>query len=227
MKGLPFWVYLALAAVVLLLCLAIWHGIRRSLLRRRKQKYLQEGGRKGEQALEEAFEALGGYRRILSNVYIPTARSTTEIDLIMLHHSGVYVVENKSYSGWIFGSSQDQYWLQTFPNGERMNFYNPIRQNQGHIASLMKFLGREDREHFHSIIVFSDRCTFKELDLRDTDAWIIHASELRRTLKKAGKSSRYCLTRSEISKLYRQLEPRTRVSSRVKRDHLRMVRNKK
>ena len=216
---------LVLAAVLLLWFL--WRALRKAAAQRHKQKYLQEVGRKGEQALEAQFAALGGYHKILSNVYIPTARSTTEIDLIMLHHTGVYVVENKSYSGWIFGSEENQYWLQTFPNGDKMNFYNPIRQNEGHIASLMKFLGRQDRENFHSIIIFSDRCTFKELDCRHTDAWLIHNSELKRTLKKAGAKTKYALTRSEIREIYRQLEPRTKVSRQVKRDHLRTVKSKK
>lgn len=220
---LPFCIFVA---GVLLLWL-LWRRLRKAIAEHHKRKYLQEVGRKGEKALEAQFSALGGYHKILSNVYVPTAHSTTEIDLIMLHHTGVYVVENKSYSGWIFGSEENQYWLQTFPNGDKMNFYNPIRQNEGHIASLMKFLGRTDRENFHSIIVFSDRCTFRELDCRHADAWLIHSSELKRTLKKAGKKTKYALTRSEIRAIYQELEPRTRVSGQVRREHLRNVKKKK
>ena len=222
--------YLVPALLILLGILLIWllcRKVRTAIAQLHKKKYLQEVGRKGEEALEAQFASLSGYHKILSNVYIPTARSTTEIDLIMLHHTGIYVVENKSYSGWIFGSEENKYWLQTFPNGDKMNFYNPILQNDGHIASLMKYLGRKDREHFHSIIIFSDRCTFKELHCRHTDAWLIHNRELKRTIRRAGRKTKYALTRSEIREIYKQLLPCTKVSKQVKRDHLKTVKKKK
>lgn len=222
--------YLIPAACVLaaaLLLLLFCRNVKSAIARLHKTKYLQEVGKRGEAALTAQFEALSGYRKIITNAYIPTSRSTTEVDLIMLHHSGVYVVEFKSYSGWIFGSEESQYWLQTFPNGDKMNFYNPIRQNEGHIASLMKFLGRKDRENFHSIILFSDRCTFKELHCRHTDAFLIHSRELKKTLRKAGRKTKYALTRSEIRAIHKQLLPCTKVSKQVKKDHLRTVKKKK
>ena len=56
---------------------------------------------------------------------------TTEIDVLMLHTSGIYVFESKNYSGWIFGDEKSKTWTQTLPNGrgrraQKERFLNPI-----------------------------------------------------------------------------------------------------
>ena len=43
-------------------------------------------------------------------------------------------------SGWIFGSENNRTWVQTFPNGERLKFQNPLRQNYGHVKAVEKLL---------------------------------------------------------------------------------------
>jgi hypothetical protein len=50
------------------------------------------------------LEKLKGDHKLLTNVYLPKKDgSTTEIDLIMIDETGIYVFESKNYSGWIFG----------------------------------------------------------------------------------------------------------------------------
>lgn len=211
---------------------ALYAWIRRKLDRRRKQRRLDEVGRKGEEELSARLLQLKGYRKILQNVYIPTARSTTEADLIMLHHSGIYVFENKAYSGWIFGAAESQYWMQTRANGTRNSFYNPIRQNEGHINSLMKLLGVKNRELFHSVVVFSDKAEFKEVDcegrsfVNNHETWVIHLQDLYRALKKSGAKTKYSLTRSELRCIYQQLLPCTKVSGKVKQQHIKDIKRK-
>jgi hypothetical protein len=57
--------------------------------------------------------------------------STTEIDLIMIDETGIYVFESKNYSGWIFGDEKRKNWVQTLENRQKNYFYNPIWQNGG------------------------------------------------------------------------------------------------
>ncbi len=225
------WLLIALAVMAAggLILLSV---LRRKAERRRRQRRLDEAGRKGEEELYERLLQLKGYRKILQNVYIPTSRSTTEADLIMLHHSGIYVFENKAYSGWIFGTAESQYWMQTRANGTRNSFYNPIRQNEGHIHSLMKLLGVKDRELFHSVVVFSDKAEFREVDcegrsfVNDHEIWVIHLQDLYWALKKAGAKTRYSLTRGELRSFYQQLLPCTKVSGKVKQQHIKDVKRK-
>ena len=47
--------------------------------------------------------------RFLYNCYLPKDNGeTTEIDVLMIHQSGIYVFESKNYSGWIFGSENQK-----------------------------------------------------------------------------------------------------------------------
>ena len=87
--------------------------------------------------------------------------------MIMIHQSGIYVFESKNYSGWIFGSEDSKNWTQTLPSGRKAHkeyFLNPIIQNKVHIKWLVKLIGEESP--IHSIIVFSERCTLRGIDLK-------------------------------------------------------------
>ena len=50
--------------------------------------------------------------------YLPKENGeTTELDVIFLHESGVYVFDLKNYNGRIFGTETQQYWAQSLPTG--------------------------------------------------------------------------------------------------------------
>lgn len=75
-------------------------------------------GRLGEFYTYKYLDSLTGYKRYLFNLYIPKSNGeTTELDVVLLHESGIYVFESKNYSGWIFGTESQQYWTQTLPTG--------------------------------------------------------------------------------------------------------------
>ncbi len=75
------------------------------------------------------------YRRY-HNVTLPTAGGTTQIDHVLVSTFGVFVVETKNMSGWIFGREQDPEWTQIFMGGKKYKFLNPLRQNCGHVRAL-------------------------------------------------------------------------------------------
>jgi hypothetical protein len=59
----------------------------------------------GEYFVYKELRNLSGTKKFLFNVYIPKNLKqdvSTEIDVIFLHNSGIYVIESKNYSGWIF-----------------------------------------------------------------------------------------------------------------------------
>lgn len=74
--------------------------------------------------------------RQFHDVTLPTEGGTTQIDHVFVSVFGVFVVETKNMSGWIFGSEQDRIWTQVFPGGRKIKFQNPLRQNYGHVRSL-------------------------------------------------------------------------------------------
>lgn len=130
-------------------------------------------GQFGEYLIEYAItnHNIPGNLYVFRNLYIPYRGGYAEIDLLMLHECGIFVFESKNYGGWIFGRETDLNWTQSFINGEKHYFYNPIRQNDTHIKALSQFL-HLCPEQFYSCIVFSERCTLKAVPCA-TDRYII------------------------------------------------------
>ncbi len=97
---------------------------------------------------------------ILNDVYLPLADgTTTQIDHIVVSQYGIFVVETKTYSGWIFGNEKSAQWTQSIYR-KKSRFQNPLRQNYLHICTLSERL-RIDRAYFHSVVAFTGECTFK------------------------------------------------------------------
>ena len=130
-------------------------------------------GERGEILLEEELtNNIIGYTKILKNLYIPHNGKTTEIDLVLLTESYIFVYESKNYSGWIYGNENNKQWSQIFGNGKRYNFFNPIFQNNAHISALSNLL-KIEQDKFKSYIVFSNRCTLRNIPEETAKAKII------------------------------------------------------
>ncbi|WP_460274256.1 nuclease-related domain-containing protein [Celeribacter sp. ULVN23_4] len=90
--------------------------------------------------------------RMLKDVTLPTSRGTTQIDHIVLLRSGVFVVETKNMSGWIFGAAGQARWTQVLPKFKKQ-FQNPLRQNYGHVKVVQALL-EIPSEHVYNVVVF-------------------------------------------------------------------------
>jgi len=95
-----------------------------------------------------------------NNLIIQEESGSTQIDHIVVSKYGVFVIETKNMSGWIFGSERNARWTQVFPNKKKVAFQNPLRQNYRHTMSLSKYLGMNHDKVF-SIVVFWGDCKFK------------------------------------------------------------------
>ncbi len=168
------------------------------------------------------YESQGA--KFLFNIYIPKEDGeTTEIDVLMICSKGIYVFESKNYSGWIFGSENQKYWYQTLPSGRNQShkesFYNPIMQNHSHIKHLKALLG--DQLPIKSIIVFSERCTIKSLQLKNDNISVIkreNVSFLISTLFE--QTTSVLLSENDITNIYNKLYPYTQVDVATKEQHI-------
>ena len=98
------------------------------------------------------------YRR-LHNVTLNTLDGTTQIDHVVLSPYGIFVLETKNMSGWIFGGEKQPQWTQKLYK-HSFKFQNPLRQNFKHLKALEVSLG-VSLEHLHSVIVFIGGSRFK------------------------------------------------------------------
>ena len=85
------------------------------------------------------YRYISGNYKILMNLKLPTNNyNSTEIDLLLIHETGIYVFEIKHYKGTIYGKDSDRNWTQFFKTTKNYVFKNPIEQNGYHIRALKK-----------------------------------------------------------------------------------------
>ena len=97
---------------------------------------------------------------LLNNVTLPMSNGTTQIDHILVSTKGIFVIETKNYSGWIFGDEQAKQWTQILYQF-RKRFQNPIRQNFLHVKVIEQLLDFLPKDQIHSVVVFTGNAQFK------------------------------------------------------------------
>ena len=167
--------------------------------------------------------------KFLFNLYIPNGNGeTTEIDVLMICCKGIFVFESKNYSGWIFGDENQKNWYQTLPVGrgrsQKEHFYNPIMQNHSHIKHLKVLLG--EQFPMFSIIVFSDRCTLKNIQIRSNNVNVINRYNVAPVVSAiCNQTPTDILSGRNITELYNKLYPFTQVDEIAKAQHIANIRS--
>ena len=118
-------------------------------------------GRRGENRVARLLkDGLGDEYILLNDVYLPRrGGGTTQIDHILVSKYGIFVIETKNYSGWIFANAEDAYWTQVIYK-KKNHFRNPLRQNYGHICAIAECLHFQ-KSLFENVVVFAGRGEFK------------------------------------------------------------------
>lgn len=183
-------------------------------------------GKYGEKLTERKLKLVNVFGRkgkILKNVYIPKENGeTSEIDLVYITQKGIFVLESKNYSGWIFGDFKSQYWTASLPNGDKNSFYNPIKQNYTHIKWLAKYMAGFTAAEIpmYSIIVFSERCELKKVPYDSQNIIICKRDDLYWRIREKWDSLPPVLTEYDIEVTYRILVGLTNVSEAEKQAHI-------
>lgn len=142
------------------------------------------------------------YFKILNNIYLNTKHGSTEIDVIMIHETGIYVFESKNFSGWIYGGYKQKEWTQKLQHTQN-HFYNPIWQNEGHISALKNVLGKE--LPYISLIVFSERCILKNVPNETANLIIVQRNRLERKLVHEINRREKNITIEQVDEMYEKL----------------------
>ncbi|MDR1927945.1 MAG: NERD domain-containing protein [Oscillospiraceae bacterium] len=166
-------------------------------------------------------------RRFLFNAYIPKADgATTEIDIIMLHSSGIFVIESKYYSGWIAGSYRRDRWSQVLVDHNcrlhPVSFRSPLRQNFAHASALRQYLCDWSQVPIYPIVAFSDHCHFMRLEVPDCGA-VVHFRALAHTVAELAAKTPQALEEAAAEAIYRKLLPLTGRSQAEKQKHVNRV----
>lgn len=185
-------------------------------------------GRRGEKLTERELnlvKLLGRKGQVLRNIYVPKDNGeTSEIDVVFITQKGIFVIESKNYSGWIFGDEKDTYWTAMLPNREKNRFYNPIKQNRTHIKWLGQYLG-EDIPLF-SIVVFSERCELKKVTVESSDIRVIKRDRLYAAVRDIWDHANDAADETKVKALYDMLEVLTHTDQAVKAAHIERIHKK-
>ena len=163
--------------------------------------------------------------KILRNVYVPKPNGeTSEIDVLFLTQKGIFVIESKNYSGWIFGDEQSVKWTASMPTRSKFSFYNPIKQNRTHIKWLSQYL--ECAVPFYSLIVFSERCELKKIEVSSKDVYVIKRDRLYATVRDIWDRSPDALSEEQINSIFSRLQPLTNADEAIKTAHIQQIKEK-
>lgn len=141
---------------------------------------------------------------LLNNITIPVDDDgTTQIDHILLSRYGVFVIETKHYSGWIFANPTGRTWTQVRYRF-KSKFQNPLRQNYKHVQVVKSLLHFIPHEHIHSLVVFTGDGVFKTA----RPAGVVQLTELEATIRWRNQPImdenrlQFCIGRIEFYRFY-------------------------
>lgn len=229
--------------LILVLVFLVFAGVRRVGKGYRESNYYKETGKKkrkvernpgalGEYETSRVLERLKGKKKFVFNAYIPKSSGSgcTETDIIVIHEKGILVVENKNYSGLVYGDAKKPQWIHIVGR-RKFFFYNPIYQNDGHIRTLRRYLrdhmGKEYEDlPCESLIVFNDRTKIGRIRHAGKRVMICSSRKVARKLNRKLRKMPVVLSENEMEDIYRKLRAETQVFFWVKAVHKKEVRRK-
>jgi len=139
---------------------------------------------------------------LMNHVTLRMPDGTTQVDHILVSRFGVFVIETKDYSGWIFANESSAKWTNVRYR-LKYRFQNPIRQNFRHVLAVQNLLEFVPRDAIKSVVVFCGSAEFKT----DVPDGVVRIDELAGYLKRSTvelmslKRMQYAVGRLETARL--------------------------
>ena len=142
------------------------------------------------------------------------------------------MIENKNYSGQIYGDEEEARWLQVQKKNGRnreKTFYNPVWQNRTHIRNLKRFLEQEFSWDmpFISVIVFNDRAKLRRICIYSGELMVSESRKVRRRLKRKLRRSPKVFSRKQMERISEILRPLENPGKQVEKQHGKYLARKK
>lgn len=92
---------------------------------------------------------------LLSDVTLPlNASQTTQIDHIFIGTKGIFIIEEKHYSGDLYGALYDKTWTVVYGFGKaKHKMLNPFVQNKTHISGVCRAIKRDDKDIINVVLL--------------------------------------------------------------------------
>lgn len=153
--------------------------------------------------------------KVINNVVLKKENKTSQIDHIVISDFGIFVIETKNYKGLIFGNENSEYWNQIiFKRKEK--FYNPIKQNLGHINALKNCLNQYPNIKYIPVIVFTSKSKIK---VNSTTA-VINSHQLIDTIKRYNEIN---LTETDKENVFQKIKESNLIDRYDKNEHIKSI----
>lgn len=153
--------------------------------------------------------------KVINDIVLKKGTKTSQIDHVVISDFGIFVIETKNYKGWIVGNENSDHWTQVLFK-RKHRFYNPIKQNMGHINTLKTYLSKYPSINYIPIVVFSSKSDIKV----QTTYNIINSRKLIHTIKKFNEIS---LSEKEKEDIYKIINEANSVDTYNKTEHIKSI----
>ncbi|MBO5577948.1 MAG: NERD domain-containing protein [Bacilli bacterium] len=101
-------------------------------------------GDKGEAFVRKKLAGIKEYHKVINDITFLNEKTemTHQVDHILVHPHGVFIIETKNYFGKIISNTGEPFWLKEI-KGERTRISNPLKQNKSHAFVVSKILKRK------------------------------------------------------------------------------------
>jgi predicted RNA-binding Zn-ribbon protein involved in translation (DUF1610 family) len=152
---------------------------------------------------------------VINNIVLERDTKTSQIDHVVISDFGIFVIETKNYKGWIVGNEKSEHWTQVLFK-RKQRFYNPIKQNLGHINVLKTYLSKYPSINYIPIVVFLSKSDIKV----KTTYNIINSRQLIQTIKKYNEIN---LEQREKEDIYKIINEANLVDTYDKTEHIKSI----
>lgn len=149
------------------------------------------------------LDKVSGEHKVLIDLQLPVDNTTYPIDAILIHESGIYVIDSVKKAGWISGNEEQAEWVETKHKEKQEMFTNPIAVNKRIIFVLKDLLPEVNPDAYVAISLFSDSCSFQKIEIHSQNVEVMKRHELKLWTKQIGGE---VLSREEIHTIYTALE---------------------
>jgi len=157
--------------------------------------------------------------KVINDLMLRTDGKTSQIDHVVVSNYGIFVIETKNYKGWILGDERGEQWTQVIYK-RKEKFYNPIRQNYGHVQALKQNLQEYKELNFIPLVVFSINAELKV----KTESKVIYSVNLLKTIRSYTVES---LTDEQKEAIYSKLIGLNVSEKEVRTEHVAGINQKK
>lgn len=101
-------------------------------------------GDKGEKIVYSYLKKIKDYHKVINDAMFVQGKGemSHQIDHILIHAHGVFIIETKNYYGKIYSETGENYWLKVVDN-KPIKISNPLKQNKSHAYVVSKILKKK------------------------------------------------------------------------------------